>query len=63
VQAVFDMPLAAHGGCEQLCVEWQGGQIVALFQAGAAISLDFGLDVGDGASPESGARLWTAGGW
>ena len=49
VQAVFDMPVASDGIGEQLGIERHGGQVIAPFEADAAVALDFGLDPCDGA--------------
>ena len=51
VQTVLDMPMASHGVGEQFGVKRHGGQVVASFEAGAAVALDLGLDHGDGAQP------------
>ncbi len=58
VRAVFDRPVARHGAAERRGVERQGGQVAAPFQAGAAVSLDPGLDDGGGAQAW---RSWLAG--
>ena len=54
------MPMAAYGVGEQLGIEQWGGQETAPFQAGAAISFDFGLDHGDGAQAGEAGFAWKA---
>jgi len=51
VQTVLDMPMASHGVGEQFGVKRHGGQVVAPFEAGAAVALDLGLDHGNGGQP------------
>jgi hypothetical protein len=43
MQAVLDMPVAPHGVREQLGIQRQGGEVVALFKADAGVPLSLGL--------------------
>ena len=47
VQAVFDVPMGAHGGGEAFCGELCGREEVAPFDRCFSVALDLGLDHGD----------------
>ena len=43
MEPVLDMPVASHGGGEQLGVERHGGEVVAAFEAGCPVLIDCGF--------------------
>ena len=47
VQAVFDVPMGAHGGGKAFCGELCGREEVTPFDRCFSVALDFGLDHGD----------------
>ena len=58
MQPVLDVPTTPCRMGEQLGVEWQGGQIAAPLQTGAAVALDFGLDHCDRAQAREAWLAW-----